>query len=538
MGLPYNPSSFANNKTILEAIEELKHYLAQNPLTSIFAVDRNWTLTTLPISYIINPANRDIEIGDMLVSGNAYGIITDVGDTDVEIANGWYGFGDTVSSISINVDTTYQEVIDAPATFTAWIYRYDPRGLTQYRRGARYELSIAYTDMYGNTHTETMTLPTQSVINAIWYYTESDGSKTIYVDITKEDNTFEESNFNIPKGADGSDGADGVSVVGATIDGSNHLILTLSDGNTIDAGLLPSPIVTADSIDSETATSGQVLTADGSGGASWDTISTGYSNTVSISSTSGTFTDSEFAKLGYGDSTIVYTDAYSVSTVYKLKLETASILEFEAIDAASRNNLKLIDVNKTTKAYSMTSISMIKSATFDSGTATSGKVLTANGSGGTSWETVSAGSVEGTAILSTGETSGKVLTADGSGGASWQTAGGGGKYAHFISLYHTINYQDGFKICLMFINNDSSSYQNYGNYNALYTALRAFIGDNTIMASGCYNDSATTSVVVCGINAVNNYLYLVPASDNSITHNNIQVPTSSVQVIDTVVQIS
>ena len=113
MGLPYNPSSFANNKTILEAIEELKHYLAQNPLTSIFAVDRNWTLTTLPISYIINPANRDIEIGDMLVSGNAYGIITDVGDTDVEIANGWYGFGDTVSSISINVDTTYQEVIDA-----------------------------------------------------------------------------------------------------------------------------------------------------------------------------------------------------------------------------------------------------------------------------------------------------------------------------------------------------------------------------------------------------------------------------------------
>lgn len=57
---------------------------------------------------------------------------------------------------------------------------------------------------------------------------------------------------------------------------------------------------------------------------------------------------------------------------------------------------------------------------------TSGKVLTANGSGGSSWQTVSAGAPEGTAVKSTGVTSGKVLTANGSGGASWQTAGGGG----------------------------------------------------------------------------------------------------------------
>ena len=115
---------------------------------------------------------------------------------------------------------------------------------------------------------------------------------------------------------------------------------------------------------------------------------------VSITATSGTFSDSDFAKLGYGDSTIVYTDAYSVSTVYKLKIETASILEFEAIDAASRNNLKLIDVNKSTKVYSMTSIAMITSSTISSGSATSGKVLTANGSGGTSWETVGGGGLQ------------------------------------------------------------------------------------------------------------------------------------------------
>lgn len=58
--------------------------------------------------------------------------------------------------------------------------------------------------------------------------------------------------------------------------------------------------------------------------------------------------------------------------------------------------------------------------------ATSGKVLTADGSGGASWQTAGGGAPEGTAVLSTGVTSGKVLTANGSGGATWETAGGGG----------------------------------------------------------------------------------------------------------------
>lgn len=56
---------------------------------------------------------------------------------------------------------------------------------------------------------------------------------------------------------------------------------------------------------------------------------------------------------------------------------------------------------------------------------TSGKVLTADGSGGSYWQTVSAGAPEGTAVKSTGVTSGKVLTANGSGGSTWETAGGG-----------------------------------------------------------------------------------------------------------------
>ena len=152
------------------------------------------------------------------------------------------------------------------------------------------------------------------------------------------------------------------------------------------------PIV-KDNINSQTATSGQVLSADGIGGASWQTPSgAGFDNYVEINTTSGTFTDDEYAKLVFNDSVIVY-DNSTYKTIYKKKIETSSIIEFESIDASARQNLKLIDVNKGTKAFSSTGISMITSATFDSGSATSGKVLTANGSGGTSWETAGGSSL-------------------------------------------------------------------------------------------------------------------------------------------------
>lgn len=90
-----------------------------------------------------------------------------------------------------------------------------------------------------------------------------------------------------------------------------------------------------------------------------------------------------------------------------------------------------------------------------SGTATSGQVLTADGDGGTAWDTltitdndISSGSATAGQVLtadgngdaawqnippttaakvdSETATNGQVLTADGNGGASWQAAGGGG----------------------------------------------------------------------------------------------------------------
>ena len=49
--------------------------------------------------------------------------------------------------------------------------------------------------------------------------------------------TFEITNGR--NGRDGTDGSDGVSVVSVTIDASDHLIVTLSNGNTQDAGKIP-----------------------------------------------------------------------------------------------------------------------------------------------------------------------------------------------------------------------------------------------------------------------------------------------------------
>lgn len=47
--------------------------------------------------------------------------------------------------------------------------------------------------------------------------------------------------------------------------------------------------------------------------------------------------------------------------------------------------------------------------------------------------------------LSSGEaTEGQVLTADGSGGVSWENASGGGGYVHFITLHRSTSYQPGF----------------------------------------------------------------------------------------------
>ena len=108
-------------------------------------------------------------------------------------------------------------------------------------------------------------------------------------------------------------------------------------------------------------TGGKVLTADGSGGASWENVEVFGEDILSTGASAG------------------------------------KVLMADGSDGADWS-----DINGT----QIKSIGM-----------TAGKVLSADGSGGAAWS-----DVNGTAIKSTGVTSGKVLTADGSAGASWEDA--------------------------------------------------------------------------------------------------------------------
>ena len=396
MAIPYNPSSFATNKTILQAIEELKNYLKDNPCYKIYYVNTPYVVGTYTynLSDVDDPDDTMTEYDVVFFTNSYYAkvIVKDTNTFDIDPAVDFRGAtgatgaqgvsitgatidasnhliltlsdGNTIDAglISAPINVTY--ISGSFGTFTADEYSnlQKPDALI-----TNANQSIIYKKRSKEYGTQQLTFDAIYFLGYSPYY---------YRIVVSSDRTWSSYSQRFTITSD--------NVYQNTASGK---VLTTNGSN---GATWETPSITSGYINSETATSGQVLTADGNGGSSWTTVSSGYENTVTISTTSGTFSDSDFAKLGYGDSTIIYNDG-TIKYTYRLKLDTASILEFECIDATSKNNLKLIDVNKTTKAYSMTSIAMIKSATIDSGTATSGKVLTANGSGGCSWETAGGG---------------------------------------------------------------------------------------------------------------------------------------------------
>ena len=157
--------------------------------------------------------------------------------------------------------------------------------------------------------------------------------------------------------------------------------------------------------------------------------------------------------------------------VYTKYKEDSTVIRFISpnTDTSKYYYLSGVQLVKSTGVLSSYFINFnVRSGIVNSETATSGQVLTADGTGGASWVSPSTPSVEGTAVLSTGETSGKVLTADGTGGASWQTAGGGGS-----QLYeHNISFTFGSGRCsLTIVNNVSTAY-------AGIAQIRAYLVDN------------------------------------------------------------
>lgn len=144
-------------------------------------------------------------------------------------------------------------------------------------------------------------------------------------------------------------------------------------------------------IDSTTnETAGKVLTADGNGGATWEDGAGGVS-TVTINVTSGTFSDSDYIKVAGDGCTIIYDDN-STKVSFRKYDETSTTITYAG--PFTEGNMTYwygVGINKAGKTWVMSSASMPISATnIKSGSYVSGLVLTTNGSGGSSWESLPA----------------------------------------------------------------------------------------------------------------------------------------------------
>lgn len=351
--------------------------------------------------------------------------------------------------------------------------------------------------------------------------TQTDASHVYFKFVFEDSTTIDTPTFTLPAGPQGETGVQGVSVTGATIDASNHLILTLSNGNTIDAG--------------NVAVS---------------------NNVVSLSGLGGTLTDKQYELLQANGSLILLSERY-----YEKVFEDSTSIYFEVINFAFNSTIRYrIVITKSTKAWTFashsaiipatnvfaqgvtdgkvltvdngaskwadpTGLTSVKASNVNSETATSGKVLTANGSGGASWEDAQGGltsvkvsdidsestganfsilsngsggatwgapPVTAGQVTSVGATAGQVLTADGANGASWQTPGGGGsKYMHKLRFY---NSQANNIVLDIFIINDVSS--NYTTVANARSAVLAYIEDYyTEIANGVFVDNNAIGVI-------------------------------------------
>lgn len=192
----------------------------------------------------------------------------------------------------------------------------------------------------------------------------------------------------------------------------------VGEGNiNIESGLSE---VKASNVNSESAVSGQVLQADGSGGASWQTPQSSI-DVITISTTSGTFSNDEYNKIN--NNTAIIADDYRVYR--KVRSDTTYIYCACTYYDAGLTQTFYIRISKnsphTYSRYNGYAQEHPTAININSQSATNGQVLTADGNGGASWQAPSTPSIEGTSILSTGASAGQVLTANGTNGASWIT---------------------------------------------------------------------------------------------------------------------
>lgn len=108
----------------------------------------------------------------------------------------------------------------------------------------------------------------------------------------------------------------------------------------------PSTEVKVGDINSESATAGKVIVADGDGGAEWGTIQAGM-DVVELASSSGTLSDSDFAKVSGNNCIIKYQERF-----YNFSQVTSAYLYYESYFYSSRElTIYRISIDIDSKTY-------------------------------------------------------------------------------------------------------------------------------------------------------------------------------------------
>ena len=238
--------------------------------------------------------------------------------------------------------------------------------------------------------------------------TQTDATHVYFTFVFEDGSTIDTPTFTLPQGAKGdkgdkgdtgeagTDGADGTSVVSAYINSSSNLILSLSNGHIINCGKIYNGLIKLN-----VSLSGDI---DGAG-LTGNLLDSEYEAVI----------DDTINLVGF---TMNYVNFWLVKTYTSTIGGVAILTSIDILEG--KDKIIYAEIRKDTDTPTITiKRRKIEGVAIGSKSATSGKVLTADGSGGTSWESISP-IVTASNVDSGSETSGKALFTNGSGGASWE----------------------------------------------------------------------------------------------------------------------
>lgn len=269
--IPYNPSSFNTNKTILEQILELKNWLKDHPSYRIFISSQDFD--PIQFTYTLSDVsdNTDMNVGDVVLYAN--GFVSDVATIDRDndeftrniSANvngprgprGYPGADGTNGTNGTNgEDGAYVSAATVDGNGDLQITIYDPATSTTSTINAGHVVGpegsgiqiVALTSTSGTLSADDLSKVTGTDDCIITY---TNAGATLVFKRASIDSSY-------------------AYFTNVVVDGDTYYLSCEVDVTTgaYNLGMDQLPIK-ASNVNSETATNGQVLTADGNGGASW-----------------------------------------------------------------------------------------------------------------------------------------------------------------------------------------------------------------------------------------------------------------------------